>query len=106
VPKPGPARVVAFAKKVETQCTGDSAREKGLRATMTWVMGDNRSHPVTERQTPPRAYPPNSLLIEQAERLARRARGRRQPDPDKAYVEAVLHCLEWMNGRRSQEPRP
>lgn len=103
--KPGPAHVVAFAKDVEKKCTGDSTRESGLRTAMAWVMGNNRSHPVTGQQTPTPDYPPNFPLIERAEQQARRAHRRRQPKPHKDYVEAVWDCLAWINGHRSKKPR-
>lgn len=103
--RPGPAHVVRFARYVETKCTGDSARESGLRDAVAWVMGTNRSHPVTGQQTPARDYPPDFPLIQRAEQRARKVRRRRQSKPQKDYVEAVWDCLAWIIGKRSKEPR-
>jgi hypothetical protein len=104
--RPGPGEVLRFAEGFGAR-RRDTDRIEGVRAALSWALGERNEHPVTNESS--NRYPPDMRAIAKAAqeaRVAARRSSRSAPVLSREYCRGVQECLSWICGRRSGQPRP
>lgn len=104
--QPGPGQVLKFARDLDAR-RRDTDRAKGVRAALSWALGERNEHPVTNEVG--NGDPPDMRSIakaaQEAQSAARRP-SRSVPVLSREYGRGVHDCLSWICGRRPGQPRP
>jgi hypothetical protein len=104
--RPGPGQVLRFAEKVKNRKRGNE-RMDGVRAALSWVLGEDNKHPLTKEPGNQYRYPPDFNAITKVANDARtaiRRPTRLSPRLPADYCKGVWECLRWIDGKR-REPQ-